>query len=944
VQVCVLGPICVVDDAAAPLDVTSPTQRLLLSALVADLGRVVTAERLVQGIWGDGAPASARQSLRSQVSRLRHVVGEALAGEGDGYVLRLPSDAVDATRFEEVLERARRAAATPDQLADALASWRGRAYGELADHDLVRLDAQRLELARLEALQLLAEHLLAGGRAAEAIDVATELVAADDVREPAWVVLVRALTAAGRPVEATRAHRRAVDALAAAGFGPGEALRAAEIAALRGDAPSVPRPPRPAVELVGRDADRARVEAVLTTGRLVTIVGPGGVGKTALASDVAHRLASRFRCGARIVELARVTDPPSVGASISTTLQFATTAGTDPLAHAGGLDALVVLDNCEHVVDVVAELVPRLLGGGDRLRVIATSREPLAVAGEHLVRLDPLGTDGADAPARQLFEARAREAAPQSRIAWTGRDADAVDRIVRRLDGLPLALEMAAARLTTMTPGELADVLEAGLDVLRSRRRDVAARHRSVTDVVAWSEALLDDRARTALEEVSVFAGPVDARAVDCVVAGGVDAVGELVERSLVVADTRGSATMFHTLSTVRAFARRRLREAGRADEVQRRHAEWAADELRAIDAALRTADEAEATTRFAVLFDELRAAHVWAREHEPPVAAVISYHAYCASRHLLRTEVTAWTHQLVDHSILPDPWRARMLAVLGGGLVITGRLAEAAPHLSAAAEALDGDVGVLHALDGLADLALFEGRLEDALAMYRRMTEVAASWGDALYFDLARVGTALALAYGGRVDAALDAVSGPPAGPAPSSRAWLHYARGEVLLEADPVVAARELDAAMREARTVDSRYIERVASVSAASVVARTGDPLDAIDAFASVVERDTTLGDTVHLVTTLRNLVPLLVRIDEPAAAAELYGAVAGDGVQPTYGAEAARLADAAAQARAVLGDAAFEAAASSGEQAGPWVAAQTVAPLLAARRPARTSQVP
>jgi hypothetical protein len=130
----------------------------------------------------------------------------------------------------------------------------------------------------------------------------------------------------------------------------------------------------------------------------------------------------------------------------------------------------------------------------------------------------------------------------------------------------------------------------------------------------------------------------------------------------------------------------------------------------------------------------------------------------------------------------------------------------------------------------------------------------------------------------------------------------------------------------------------------MSAASVVARTGDPLDAIDAFASVVERDTTLGDTVHLVTTLRNLVPLLVRIDEPAAAAELYGAVAGDGVQPTYGAEAARLADAAAQARAVLGDAAFEAAASSGEQAGPWVAAQTVAPLLAARRPARTSQVP
>jgi predicted ATPase/DNA-binding SARP family transcriptional activator len=944
VQVLVLGPVSVVDDAGAPLDVTSPTQRVLLAALVADLGGVLAADRLVDGIWGERAPASARQSLRSQVSRLRHVVGDALAGAGDGYVLRLGSRSVDASRFDEVLERARRGVAPADEIAEALAWWRGRAYGELADHELVRVDAQRLELARLEARQLYAERLLADGRAAEAIEVATELVADDDVREPAWVVLVRALTAAGRPVEATRAHRRAVEALAAAGFGPGETLRAAEAAALAGASPVVARPPRPAVVLVGREADLDRVEQRLAAGRLVTIVGPGGVGKTTLACDLAHRLAAEFGSGARMVELARVTDPTSVAAAIATTLQLAASAGTDPFAHAGGLDALVVLDNCEHLVDPVADVVPRLLAGGDRLRIVATSREPLSVAGEQVVRLEPLRTDGTEAPARRLFEDRAREAAPHAVTSWTGGEDHEVDRIVRRLDGLPLALEMAAARLTTMTLGELADALDSGLDVLRSRRRDVAERHRSATDVIAWSEALLDDRTRLALEDIAVFAGPVDARAVEWVVAGGVDAVSELAERSLVVADTRGPVAMFRTLSTVRTFARDRLRQHGRADELQRRHAEWATAELRAIDAGMRTSDEGLAVSRFDVLFDEVRAAHLWAREHDPSCAAALSHHAHGPSKNLLRTEVTAWTQRLVEQAALAPPWDARALAVLGAGLVTEGRLAAAGTHLSAAADGLGGDPGLLHALDGLGDLALFEGRLDDALAVFLRMTEAAESAGDTWYLDLARLGTSLALAYGGRVDAALDALAGAPACPAPSSRAWFHYGRGEALLDTDPAAAARELDAAVQLARSVGNRYIDRVASVSVASLLARTGDPLDAIDAFASVVARDTTLGDTVHLVTTLRNLVPLLVRIDEPAAAAELYGAVAGDGVQPTYGAEALRLGDAAAQARAALGDTAFDAAATSGERAGPWVAAETVAALLGARWPSRTSQVP
>ena len=498
-----LGAVELVDADGHACPIGSTSQRTLLAVLLAAHGEVVGLDALVDAVWADAPPPTAVPTLRTYVSRLRAQLGPALAARGGGYALDVPPGALDADRFETLVDAARGAGAAEaaDLLAAALDLWHGPAYGDCADIERVRAEARRLEERRQGASEAHAAALLRAGRIDDAVAAAEALVAAEPLREGGWAVLIEALASAHRTADALRAYRRAAAALAEAGLEPTRVLRDAERIALDDAAPRTAtqfpptadrsrrfRPPLVPSSIVGRDDDTTLIAELVGTTRLLTLTGPGGVGKTRLAVEVAHRATPRRQLGACLVELASVANPASVPDTIVATLGLTADGrpAVDILPSIGDLDMLIVLDNAEHVIEAAAAAVQRILSGGPSASVLATSREPLAVEGEHVWTVAPLATAGADASAATLFRQRA---AAVGAIA----DDTVVMRIVQRLDGLPLAIEMAAAQLDTTSPVELADALDERLDTLRSMRRHAPARHRSLNEVLAWSEARLDD-------------------------------------------------------------------------------------------------------------------------------------------------------------------------------------------------------------------------------------------------------------------------------------------------------------------------------------------------------------------------------------------------------------------------------------------------------------------
>ncbi|MFF7372376.1 ATP-binding protein [Streptomyces tricolor] len=553
----ILGPVEIHTDDGTPLDPGGPRPRALLTLLLLDAGRPVSVRRLLDGLYGAEPPAGAVAALQSQISRLRRRLAPhtGIDAVPAGYTLAVDPDAVDAHRFARLAAEGRTALAAGDHpraaalLRDALALWRGPALPDLPD---AHADRARLEELRRAVVPDRIEAELGSGGGPELVAELRALLRRHPLDERLYEQLMRALHAAGRPAEALAVYEEARRTLAdELGADPSPELSALHLHLLRdgAGAPARPRLPAQLTRFVGREAELSRIDRALADSRLVTLTGPGGVGKTRLALE-----AARTRAGTPpdvcLVELAPLADgariPYAVLAALGVRDGFrspATDALDRLLAVLADREVLVVLDNCEHLVDSAARTVALLLGACPGVRVLATGRESLGITGELLVPVPPLPEE----PAVRLLRDRARAVRPDFD------DHARVPEICRALDGLPLAIELAAARLRTLSVDELADRLHDRFRVLARGDRAKAPRHRTLRAVVEWSWELLDAEERDLASRLTVFAGgaTLDAVAAVCGVPYPEDPLASLVEKSfLEVSDGR-----YRMLETIRAFA-----------------------------------------------------------------------------------------------------------------------------------------------------------------------------------------------------------------------------------------------------------------------------------------------------------------------------------------------------------------------------------------------------
>src|SRR5690349_19931633 len=591
-----LGPVEVrVDGRAVPLP--GARQRLVLTMLLVDVNRVVPADRLIDELWEAALPADPRGALRTQVSRLRRALGPAsgdLATVEGGYRLTVQRSQFDVTRFEDMLAEADEASdkRALRLLDEALALWRGPAVGEFAGRPFALATAARLNELRPVAAERRAGLLLTAGLVEEAVATLQEIVTEHPEREQARGLFMRALYRAGRHTEALATFRSWRRYLATElGLDPSPTLRRIEQDILRHTAKTpdirdaavtrAPSLPLPVTSFVGRDEDLMAVAGWLDRARLVTLHGPGGVGKTRLALEVAERTGDSYRDGVCFCDLAAVTEPHAVVRALATAAGLSERAfqrlDDQLVEQLADRHLLLVLDNCEHVAQAVAILAERLLKQTRNVTLLATSRERLEVDGEHVWQVRPLPVSGLGAPAVRLFLDRARAADPAS--APRNSDVEAVAALCARLDGLPLAIELAAARLPGTTVSELAASLQDRFRLLTVGHR-ANQRHQSLHAVVDWSYHQLAPDEQELFDQLSVFHGAFGLGAARTVTAGPdtAQALLQLTDRSLITADRTSGETRYRLLETLRSYGLERLDERGELATARTRHARWAAD------------------------------------------------------------------------------------------------------------------------------------------------------------------------------------------------------------------------------------------------------------------------------------------------------------------------------------------------------------------------------
>lgn len=943
VQFRVLGPVDIASARQQAVVSSSARRRGILAVLLAARGEVVAGDRLLDAVWRGRPPPSAGTTLRSHVAQLRRGLdllepgsSASLVTVTGGYRLDLDGHELDAGSFEAAVGEAERLRArSPERssqlLEAALGRWRGPAFGELADLDGVRPEAVRLEALRATAAGDRADALLALGRHRELLGELRAQVLDDPLDERAHGQLVLALYRSGQQADALAAYRSLQERLRdELGVDPSPALRRLHASVLRqDDVLAVPLEPAGAeaddhrpTDLLGRDEDTESVAALVGGGRLVTLTGPGGVGKTRLADHVGHRLAGRFEDGVVLCRLSGARTVDDVCLALLDALVVPQPGGgaaedvvVDAASHRR---ALLVLDCCEHVLPAVAGIVDRLLGSCRGVAVLATSQERLHLPGEQVWQVAPLQVPpaGADAvelagtSAGALFLRRALAVDPAFRLAD---DAAAVAELCRRLDGLPLAIELAAARVGALTPRELTERLDRRFSLLTSGPPTDAGRHRTLRATADWSFRLLDPPEARLFDRLSVFPGAFRLAAAEEVCGGPpldtaevAGRLADLVDKSMVSAEPRPDGTRYRVLDTLRALGAEHLSGEGGEAAVRARHGRYHVAEAEHLGRLVCGRDEGHAAVRVDDLVEDLRAAHAWAlRTGDVDLALRLpaGLHEYVLFR--LRDEVTRWAARAVRlEGADGHTCQASALATAAVGATNRGDLALGRRQAEEALDRAGGDgLASLRATGVLSVVALYEGRLDEVLHRSERLTALSTAAGPlrgtsqaSFYAALAHLNPAIALLYGGRAgEAAAHArelgVAAAASG-APTLLAWARYVHGETTRADDPTGAGLRLQTAVDLARRVGSRLPEGAALVSLASLYGRRGDTGRATELFVDAVRHWRRLGDRTHQLTTLRNVVELFDRAGADVPAAVLLGAVTGS-APPTFGSGTERL---------------------------------------------------
>ncbi|MEZ0072713.1 BTAD domain-containing putative transcriptional regulator [Planotetraspora sp. GP83] len=772
VSFAVLGPL-EVRQGGRLIEVGGQRLRALLTLLLLDAGRTVPMDALVAGVWEDNPPNGVGNALQALVSRLRATIDRGLVvADPSGYRLMVSPDQVDVHLFARLAREGRAALMAGDAeraaltLRDALGLWRGAPLTDLHPSG----PRGGVEVARLQELRIAAaedrfEAELLLGRSSDLVPEIPPLVAAHPLRERLRGQLMRALYGSGRRVEALAAYEDARAAFAdQLGADPSPALADLHLSMLRGDL-TLPVPPdqgpgpdrrpgpdrgpdsgrgrpaalpRPGVgaravrkgnlrarltSFVGREEDVEWAGELLAAHRLVTLLGPGGAGKTRLAVESAEAFAARVPDGAWLVELAPVLDPAELPQTVLAALGLRDTGlvpvrapsasqvpEADPtgrlLAALSGRAMLIVLDNCEHLIGAAATLADRLLADCPGVRILATSREPLGITGEMLWPVRPLDLDHAV----RLFADRAAAARPGYR---PEDHREAVERICRGLDGMPLAIELAAARLRTLSAEVIADRLGDRFRLLTGGSRTAMPRHQTLRSVVEWSWDLLDEEERALAARLAVFAGGATLESAEQVCEGDVDVLGRLVDKSLVVFD----GGRYRMLETIRAYAAERLAESGHERDVRLAHAQFFADLAEEAEPHLRRREQVEWLRRLSAEHDNLSAALRWATDQGEADLALrlvggLGWYWWLVGHRLEGAHRAADAIRVAGHG---DPLKLALANAVHGITWAGGAMTsdEARVSLTAAIElAASGATGPPHPLIALAMpvLALFLG------------------------------------------------------------------------------------------------------------------------------------------------------------------------------------------------------------------------------------------
>ncbi|MFB1298674.1 BTAD domain-containing putative transcriptional regulator [Mycobacterium sp. pW049] len=929
--------------AGRRLEIGHVRQRCVLVALLVDVNHAVGTDQLINRVWAGEPPHNARNALAAYMSRLRTLFADAdgvqILRRPGGYLLEADAHSVDLVCFRRLAAEARNAADPADAAArfdEALGLWRAEPFATL-DTPWINEVRNSLEIERFSVVLDRNDRALEAGRHADLVAELTTEMQAHPLDERLAAQLMLAQYRAGRQALALEVFQqmrvRLVEEL---GVDPSPVLRDAHEQILVGErdavpgvcAPPPPRNRQPAATLprrptafIGRHAERQRLGAALAEGPLLTLTGVGGVGKTRLALEVAAAEGDRYPDGVWLCELAPLDDGAAVGHAVAAALRLQQRHGLDieatVIEYLGTRELLLIVDNCEHLLDSAAALIDRIITRCPRVTVLATSREALGLNGERLFAVPPLGADESTA----LFADRARAGRPDFDLARE--PVGAVAEICRQLDGLPLAIELAASRIRVMGSLDLARRLD-GLRLLRGGSRGALPRQQSLAATIDWSYQLLTAAEQSLFMRLSVFAGGFDLEAAHGVCGEGdateddtLDLLTGLVDKSMVTVRGGAATTRYVVLETLRAHGRERLSERGSAGGAAARHMAYFTRLAQLAAAGVHTADEAAWVERILPDYDNLRAAFEHAMAVGEVDAALQLVTSLSEIVHLrIGFETSGWAERALAVTDAGHPLFAAAVGFAARGAWNRGDHARARA-LASRAEGRDpgrGNGRVAYPGDVLADVALYEGDPAFALAHYDTEMTRARADDDPIrlvwtLFYVAICQAALRTPEAGR-EAAEEAVAVAEATHNPTARSMARYALGLVLKKSDPDAALGLFDEAAALAAAVQNFWWHGIAIMEAASTRGVHGEPSVAAREFADVLDHWDRVGDWSQQWLNLRYITRFLLRIGATDDAMVLHRALLAAGrqspVRSTNGADAPAVSgvQAVAHARAVL----------------------------------------